>query len=148
MSDISDTVIAVFTAVLALATIALAWNTGRLVKTSGEIAKASERLEVQPSLILDATHFNRNGQEQFVRISVKNVGRGVARSPTLTAQGLHGERLQVRQHTEGSAMQVNSPFYWDVLGVALDEDILITVIFTDQDDYPQRPFVQSFTVKE
>ena len=78
-----------------------------------------------------------------------NVGNGIAKNLVPSAKGSQGpkdEVLSIIAHSQESVMRKNVPFYWDVYDAMLDENIEITINFTDMNDHPQDSFDYSFIV--
>ena len=132
---------------LACATVALATLTYYLQKTTTEVGKAAERLSIQPFLTFFSSAFSRSGNETNVRVALKNIGKGGAKNPAMSAVGLHGRTLEATQRSQGNVMEVNVPFYWDIPGVAIDEDIEISVVFADMKENRQDVFRYEFRVR-
>lgn len=51
-----------------------------------------------------------------------------------------GKDLTVKPHSSGNMIEEYSPFYWDIFGVKVGDEIAIEVLCTDIKDRPQNPF--------
>ena len=150
MSDLTDWIMAVFTVVLAGATIALAWATCNLVKTTKEVNQSSEKLQVMPWLSFGLPHLlsdsKGNPEGEYSRFPINNIGLGNAKIISEEALRDNTTKLRIERHSPGQVIEKGVPFLWDVYGVKADDEVSITIKFSDLKDHPYS-FSYSYIVK-
>ncbi len=142
-----DWVTPILTFALVAATGVLAWQTARLVYATRSVGKESVRLQVMPSLSLEAVQPLKASGGKSERFSVINHGKGIAKITKEYAQMKDGRSLDIQRHSTGHIMDVHAPFYWDIHGVKEGDEVIVTIGFTDMVGTPYPDFTATFTIR-
>lgn len=152
MSELTDSIIASFTIVLAFATIALvaatvilAKNTGLLAKITKQTSEASESRKIMPKLVFNMLALEQSGK---LRFSVKNIGYGPALNPNIKI------RLNGKEVASTAVLPTNvitAPeglYYWDIEGAKMGDKVDYEVSFTNVNKIEMESFKDSFMVRQ
>jgi hypothetical protein len=131
---------------LVVATFYLAKQTKATASLTRATITASNALQTMPSLIFNLAEPLSDGGGQYSRFSVKNVGYGHAKNPTIKVKTQDGRDVTVRPLTQTNIIEVNGLFHWDAFGVHVGDVLLIEITFTDIRGVQYPPFHASYTV--
>ena len=131
MSELSDWILVIFTAVLSAATIALAYHTYQLVRVSKLASEKAEARKITPYLAFGNSQPLSDGGGNYVRYSVKKIGSGHARRPKARAFAQDGRELDIKPHSHTDVIESGNLYYWDIYGAKLGDEIEVDIVFSD-----------------
>ncbi|HEX9677586.1 hypothetical protein [Nitrososphaera sp.] len=146
IEQIFSGILASATVALAVATFYLAKNTRAVTQLTQASIRASEALQTMPSLTFNGAQPLSDGGGKYSTFSVKNVGYGHAKKPTVLVRTKDGRGLEAKPHFKTNIIEVDNLFYWNVYDVKVGDELSIEVSFTDIRDVPYPAFKHTYTV--
>ncbi len=130
---------------LVCATIYLGKQTKATVELTKASIKASEALQILPSLFFNTAQPLSDGGGKYARFSVKNDGYGSAKNLQIKVTR-NGQDLPVKPHTRTNTIEVDNLFYWDISDVRVGDTVDIEIRFTDIRGVEYPPLHHSYLI--
>jgi hypothetical protein len=153
VSFLKDWSLVIAVVILAIATFHLAKQTratAQQSKATAELTKASimaaEALQTMPALTFNDVQPLSDGEGKYWRFSVKNIGYGHAKNPTVKVTNNDGRQLPTKPWTKTTMIEIDGLFYWDVYDAKVGDELTIEISFTDIRGVPYESFKHSFTI--